>query len=326
MAGDMTNPVNPLDANNDDTVSAGDALVVINHMGQESLKAEGESAPATFETFPDANGDDQVTASDALMIINSLNAEGEELSSGDVVSIDGLMARIGSSIQIEFTGNDMSATISSPSVGLLTFSANGGSETVSIRNDLRIEASGNGNRLTFDGANIPDDLIIDVSGSNNAIRLVNTRIGDDFIYRGGDGTDGVILQSGTVVGDDVVIKGREGNDAIVFQNVQVNDDVLVYGHDGSDTLAVDGVSLGDDAIVRLGDDNDVASFANALVGDVADIEGDRDVDSLATDVSTVAARRLRPDDFEAVGAVLSTQTLIDQFFASSEAMEMVELL
>ena len=323
MAGDLTNPVNPLDANNDDAVSAGDALVVINYIGQESLNAEGElvPAPATFETFPDTNGDNQVTASDALVIINNLNAEGEgvfaeeDLFTEEEVNIDGFFAEIGSSIRIEFTGNNMSATVSSPAPGLLTFSANGGSETVSISNDLRIEASGNGNRLTFDGAYIPDDLIIDVSGSNNAVQLIDTRVGDDFIYRGGDGIDGVILQSETFIGDDVVIRAERGNDTVVLQNVQVNDDVFVYGDDGTDILAVDGVIVGDDAIVRLGDDNDVASFANASVDDVADIEGDRDFDSLATDVATVNARRLRPDDFEAVGAVLDTQPLIDLFFS-----------
>lgn len=321
-AGDLTNPVNPLDANNDDAVSAVDALVVINHIGQQSLNAEGElvPAPATFEAFPDTNGDNQVTASDALLIINNLNAEGEDvfleedIFTEEEVNIDGLFAELGRNIRIEFNGNNMSATVSSPAPGFLTFSANGGSETVSIGNDLRIEASGNGNRLTFDGANIPDDLIIDVSGSNNAVRLVNTQIGDDFIYRGGDGIDGVILQSGTLIGDDVVIRAERGNDTVVLQNVQVNDDVFVYGDDGTDTLAVDGVNVGDDAIVRLGDDNDVASFANAIVDDVADIEGDRDFDSLATDVATVAARRLRPDDFETLGLVLDTQPLIDLFF------------
>lgn len=324
MAGDMTNPVNPLDANNDDQVSAGDALVVINYMGRERLAAEGEAAP-TFETFPDANGDDRVTASDALMIINHLG-EGEEANgslSAALTSIPGLSVRAGSSIRIEFTGNNMNATVSSSAAGLLTFSAGGASETLPIRNDLKIEASGNGNTLLFDGAIIPDDLIIDVSGSNNGVRLVNTRVGDDFIYRGGNGADGVILDNNTQIGDDAVIKVKKGDDFVVMQGVQVADDVLVYGDDGNDTLAVDGVLVGDDAIIRLGDDNDIASLANAQVHDVADVDGGRGADALGVDATNLSARRLGNDDFESVGSVLSTQDLIDQLLATAAAISEV---
>jgi hypothetical protein len=64
LAGDMSNPGNALDVNNDLDISALDALVVINRLNG------GDSGEGYFY---DVSGDKLVTAVDALQIINALN-------------------------------------------------------------------------------------------------------------------------------------------------------------------------------------------------------------------------------------------------------------
>ncbi len=68
------NPVNPLEVNGSSTISALDALIVINY-----LNANGAGPlPATNPTsgnFIDVNGDNFVTALDALIVINYLNTQ-----------------------------------------------------------------------------------------------------------------------------------------------------------------------------------------------------------------------------------------------------------
>ena len=80
LAGDMTNPDNPLDVNNDQKVSASDALAIINYLGQNNAAGEGEQLGATNSSgnviYPDTSGNGSVAASDALRVINAL-AEGE---------------------------------------------------------------------------------------------------------------------------------------------------------------------------------------------------------------------------------------------------------
>ena len=317
LAGHMTNPFNSLDANNDASVTAGDALVIINYMVRENNAAESEQVRAKPSIYPDTNGDLRVTASDALRVINSLG-EDEHLNgtSGSEPVVRSLTIDTGSSPRIEFSGDNSIAMVSSPSPGLLDFRFNGQTERISIRQDLRIEASGHGNRILFDGAVIPDDLIINVWGDDNAVALINMSIADDFIYNGGHGTDGILLGAGSNVADNVIVRGRDGDDAFIVQNASVGNDFFFYGNDGNDVLAVDGANIADDAIVRLGDDNDSLSVKNANVHDVADVEGDSDFDVIAVDSTSVHARRLLPDEFEAEGNLLDVQQLIDGFFAN----------
>ncbi|MEM6363182.1 MAG: dockerin type I domain-containing protein [Planctomycetota bacterium] len=78
LAADWNNPSNAADVNDDDRVSALDALMVINHIN--AMDAGGQSAPGLgTEFYPDANADGSVTALDALTVINRI-ASGE----GDV--------------------------------------------------------------------------------------------------------------------------------------------------------------------------------------------------------------------------------------------------
>lgn len=440
LAGDLTNPLNPLDVNNDTNVTANDALVVLNHMGRIRSGGEGE-AVAAARPFLDVNGDSRVTAGDALMIINSL-AEGEEVSgpaanlqvtsierldpdqdgtlvfrvgtsnvgsidpnfsgvqieffdpeteqrvagpfgepisvrdtgplspvlisvprsqlpdgtfevrstidpfdnvdetdeddnqrsitttvgSGDEIPqepvmpvvpssplvIPGLRFRDGSSPRIEYDGIDLSATVTSPAAGQLTFTARGSSVTIPIRRDLVIDISGHNNELVFDNAVIPDDLIIRVSGSGNSFALLGTDVGDDFRFSGGERTDIVLLGAGTRIADDAVINTKRGEDEVVIDGALVGDDLIIRMGDGRDVLAVDGVQVGDDAIVRMGDDNDSASVANALIRDVADIEGDGDRDTFFADLGSIEARRYRPSQFETVGSRIDVAIRVDQ--------------
>lgn len=310
MAGDLTNPVEPLDVNGDESITAGDALVIINHMRRSGTAAEGEAGSAsTTRMFPDTNGDGNVTAGDALRVINRLG-EGEEISSVANIDISGVSFSEGSSPRFEANVSNATVTVTSPRSGLLTFSAAGIEETISIKQDLRIKASGTGNTLIFNGAIIPDDLIINFSGGSHRVVLNNTQVGDDFLFEGSDGADVVVIENGTVIADDARVDGEGGNDDLIINGARVNDDFFFYGKEGVDRLIVDGLFVGDDAIVRMGDGNDIGSVANAVVDDVADIEGDKGFDVLFAELGTVEARKLRPDEFEGVGQRIAIATIV----------------
>lgn len=66
-----TNPVNPLDVNDDSNVSPFDALLVINRLNSQAVGAEGESVNDGL--YLDPSGDGALTPLDALLIINHLN-------------------------------------------------------------------------------------------------------------------------------------------------------------------------------------------------------------------------------------------------------------
>jgi hypothetical protein len=71
----LQNPQLPQDVNDDQKVSAVDALIIINWMGQAAnVKTESEDFTTKNESeyFTDVNGDRRVTALDALQVINFL--------------------------------------------------------------------------------------------------------------------------------------------------------------------------------------------------------------------------------------------------------------
>ncbi len=96
------NPVQPNDTSNDGSVSAIDALLIINYL---NTAIPGDPLPAS-PPYLDVNGDDFISALDALIVINALNGgapEGESNtaastaasqsnSTGSGVAIDELMA------------------------------------------------------------------------------------------------------------------------------------------------------------------------------------------------------------------------------------------
>lgn len=69
-----TNPLNPLDVNGDRTVSAFDALLVINRLNSQDPSSAAAQSPEDTG-FQDVNGDGFVTAIDALLVINFLNGQ-----------------------------------------------------------------------------------------------------------------------------------------------------------------------------------------------------------------------------------------------------------
>jgi Dockerin type I domain/Calx-beta domain/Planctomycete extracellular len=71
LAGSSTNLLLPTDVNADGESTALDALMVINHLRQQSF-AEGEELPAQSGRYYDVNRDGSVTASDVLRIINKM--------------------------------------------------------------------------------------------------------------------------------------------------------------------------------------------------------------------------------------------------------------
>jgi len=317
LAGDMTNSDNPLDVNDDSEVTAADALAVINYLHRMQRAGESESpgvSNSNGETiYPDASGNGSVAASDALMVINAL-AEGEDNGPSLQDADFSIHFDTGSNPRIQFSGQNTDVLVTSPQSGQLRFEAQGMDRTISIKHDLRIEASGSNNRWLFDGAIVPDDLFVKFSGSNNAVRLSGAHVGDDLIFRGGSGSDAVILDDGASVREDVVIKAKKGDDLVAMVDAAIGDDFIYHAYDGMDALCGTSSSIGDDAIVRMGDHNDRVSLQDIRVRDVADIEGDRNSDSLAVD--NVTARRYRPDDFESQGDLENCQQLIAELYAN----------
>lgn len=89
LAGDWTNPIEPADANGDLSVTASDALLIINRLAsQSSATLPVREFDDDGRIFPDVNGDGKVSASDALYTINQLHR-----SRGPVAlpSMDGML-------------------------------------------------------------------------------------------------------------------------------------------------------------------------------------------------------------------------------------------
>lgn len=89
LAGDWTNPIDPADANGDLSVTASDALLIINRLAsQSSAELPVREFDDDGRIFPDVNGDGKVSASDALFTINQLHR-----SRGPVAlpSMDGML-------------------------------------------------------------------------------------------------------------------------------------------------------------------------------------------------------------------------------------------
>ncbi len=95
------NPGNPLDADNDQSVVALDALVIINRLnatGPQELPPPTTSQLAP--PFYDCSGDNQITAQDALQVINYLNGntagagegEGDASASASAAQIQAILA------------------------------------------------------------------------------------------------------------------------------------------------------------------------------------------------------------------------------------------
>src|SRR5689334_15201179 len=69
------NTVNPLDADHDGHIVAGDALAVINYVNAfGSLEVASNAAIGQSFGFLDTDGDNHVSPGDALIVINTVNA------------------------------------------------------------------------------------------------------------------------------------------------------------------------------------------------------------------------------------------------------------
>ncbi|MGB7326241.1 MAG: Ig-like domain-containing protein [Rubripirellula sp.] len=87
LAGDLQNPGNPLDVNNDLTISALDALNVINQLARVSTSSDSEQAIASAaeteqprDFYFDVTGTDGVTARDALQLINAIGRNSPQIA------------------------------------------------------------------------------------------------------------------------------------------------------------------------------------------------------------------------------------------------------
>ncbi|XZE54398.1 dockerin type I domain-containing protein [Planctomycetaceae bacterium SH139] len=73
----LHNFLQPLDVNDDQRVTAIDALAIINHINRQALRA-GESPQVEVSRFLDVSDDGQVEPIDALRVINHLNRAAEQ--------------------------------------------------------------------------------------------------------------------------------------------------------------------------------------------------------------------------------------------------------
>lgn len=96
VSGGFTNTQLNLDVNNDGSVSAFDALLVINRLNTGSTVLT--STLFTHAPFVDVNADGSCTAMDALIVINWLNLhpiESGASSGGEAVTVDSVFAELG---------------------------------------------------------------------------------------------------------------------------------------------------------------------------------------------------------------------------------------
>lgn len=85
LAADLENPGNPLDVNDDLTISPIDALIVINQLNRSGQIGNGGASDAieaegAHPLFFDVTGDQNVSAIDALRVINALNRNQPEVT------------------------------------------------------------------------------------------------------------------------------------------------------------------------------------------------------------------------------------------------------
>ena len=98
-----TNPIDPLDVNNDGSVTPRDVLITINHLNRHGSTTTDELTGD--EPFLDTNQDDFVSSLDVLRIINHLNREEEKDSDSvdqvDVIAEDVAQAVFGTNLVVD---------------------------------------------------------------------------------------------------------------------------------------------------------------------------------------------------------------------------------
>jgi hypothetical protein len=138
LAGDgFHNFIDPADVNNDEAVSAADALTIINSLNRNQVS--GEELGSTSDSYWDVNDDGYASAVDALMVINQLNhglasTTGEleaRLSgaSGERAKVEfeqsGQTRKLEVKVQNAASSSTLSVSINGATVGIVTTDANG---------------------------------------------------------------------------------------------------------------------------------------------------------------------------------------------------------
>ncbi|MEL6107142.1 MAG: Ig-like domain-containing protein [Planctomycetota bacterium] len=303
LAGDMTNPVDPLDVNADDQRSPRDVIAIINYLGRQ---AEAENLPQTT-IYPDTNADGQVTPSDALRVINGLAAAGEDVPRSSTPS---LVIRGGDSPTVTIPSSNTSGVVTIEGDGTIIVSDVDGNEVTresfgAIPNVLTVRLTGHENQLTVNGLTTRDDLHLEDEGVGNVIVLNNALIGDDFRFEG-NSHDNWLELNDVAVADIFEYHGGRGDDLLRVEDVSVGDDFKFFGDDQSDALIAINTSIGDDAIVRTGEGNDLLAITGVGVNDVADIQGNRDSDTIIANAMSLSARDERLRGFELVQSDFAT--------------------
>lgn len=269
LAGDFSqNDTHPLDVNDDQTISARDALMVINSLSEENPRG-----------FTDVNGNGEVTALDALLVINGLNRgdkfEQTSLSKDGVLTIRGSnkddfiqVNQVRGSRTVEVTVNDTVATFKG--VKSLDIRAANGNDEVFLN--------------TFDD---PDFLISSVVRGGNGDDIIQGGGGDDALF--GENGDDIVSNFVTDEnyapvgrGSTDILDGGNGNDSL-WGGWGIQD--TIRGGNGNDTIydIVGGVNdidggNGDDYIIArtgAGLPTNPLNDPGALVADAV-VQSDRD--------------------------------------------------
>ena len=322
LAGDMTNPGNSLDVNNDSFVRASDALAIINYMAMESNVAEGEDVSAAAAVYPDTNGDSKVTASDALRVINNL--EGEQVSppapdlvirSASIGSVneefaqfnvqvgnDGTALTEGQSVLVSvLVGSDIFIPGGSAS-GSTTVNLSGATANATISVPIgNLDAGEFGAQVAID----PIDAVDETDESNNGLQLNTPVVVGGNI--GGGQLFGLIVDPGNSprikfsATDMAFVVTTPNPGFLEFTETANNTSQVLSIKDGlkiqvigvNNRVILDGAVIPDDLNVEIVDGtNNVIELINTFVGDDFIYRGNGGRDEIFMDNGTVIADRV----------------------------------
>lgn len=268
LAGDLTNEANPLDVNADESITASDALAIINHVSRQHQRAEGEERPTLM--YMDVNADGNVTIGDALRVINGLNrAESQSLplesddafdSSENGSSDNGAshldVERRGRDVHIRFRGRDDRLTLWSPQPGMLRIQHGlGATRDVPLGNDLHIHASGQGLDVIL-GRSIDNGVEDETPDPENDLE---TEVSVAETARRAEGEDTNGTSSGFIgvnIPDDLYVKFSGNGNDFVMRASHVHDDLIFRGSSGADSIDIGMASVVDDLVHLLTRDGD----------------------------------------------------------------------
>ena len=123
--------------------------------------------------------------------------------------------------------------------------------TKKVRDDIRINLTGDGNEVNLTDVHVPDDLEIYIGGSSggagNSISLDGVDVGDDLEI-GTDSEDDTIALSAVTVEDETEVDTGGGSDDVSVTDSTFKGEVKVDLGSGDDQLSVSGSTFEDEEV------------------------------------------------------------------------------